>query len=228
MSSGSAVLRLGHRGARRECTENTLPSLQRALDLGADGVECDLRMTGDGQVVLFHDPDLRRLLGRPDRLDQTVWSELRRLPLRGGGRVALLEDLLAVWPTEAWLNLELKSGGREMVARTLALVSARPRTFLSSFDPGLLRFADSAGWQGERWLILGLRSAPHLFSHGAASLGCQGVVLQAPLCAPKSVVHRRQAGLGVATWGARNRAHERRLVAVGVGRVITDDPRAVL
>lgn len=55
--SSRPILVLGHRGAARECPENTISSFVRALDLGADGVEADICSTRDGRFVLWHDAD---------------------------------------------------------------------------------------------------------------------------------------------------------------------------
>lgn len=51
------VLVVGHRGAPRLAAENTVPSIRKAYELGADGVELDLCLTKDGQVILWHDAD---------------------------------------------------------------------------------------------------------------------------------------------------------------------------
>ncbi len=50
------VLVLGHRGAPALAPENTLESFRRALELGADGLELDVRRSGDGRLVVVHDP----------------------------------------------------------------------------------------------------------------------------------------------------------------------------
>ncbi len=47
-----------HRGASKVAPENTLPAFGRALELGAEGVELDVRYTKDGHLVLMHNPDL--------------------------------------------------------------------------------------------------------------------------------------------------------------------------
>ncbi len=52
----------GHRGARGLAPENTLPGFERALDLGVDALEADLRLTVDGVVVVAHDPSVSRAL----------------------------------------------------------------------------------------------------------------------------------------------------------------------
>ena len=74
-----SVTIVGHRGAAGLLPENTLASFARAIDVGADAVECDVRPTADGRLILMHDetvdrttdrPDLlRELLARPERQD---------------------------------------------------------------------------------------------------------------------------------------------------------------
>ena len=52
------ILNFAHRGAREEAPENTLPAFERAGALGADGIELDVQLTADNQVVVFHDSTL--------------------------------------------------------------------------------------------------------------------------------------------------------------------------
>src|SRR5260221_14531547 len=51
---------LAHRGCSSVASENSIASFQQALDDGADAVECDIRLTRDGRVVVIHDAGLRR------------------------------------------------------------------------------------------------------------------------------------------------------------------------
>ena len=51
----SQPLRIAHRGMPFQALENTLVSFQRALDLGADGLELDVHATADGEIVIHHD-----------------------------------------------------------------------------------------------------------------------------------------------------------------------------
>ncbi len=51
---------IAHRGNRAHAPENTLPALLEAVARGADALEFDLRVSRDGQLVLFHDPTLER------------------------------------------------------------------------------------------------------------------------------------------------------------------------
>ncbi|MDT9593211.1 glycerophosphodiester phosphodiesterase family protein [Nocardioides zeae] len=61
---------VAHRGASEDIAEHTLAAYLDALDSGADGLECDVRLTADGHLVCVHDRDLRRIA--PERRHQVI------------------------------------------------------------------------------------------------------------------------------------------------------------
>src|SRR6516165_9263120 len=80
----------GHRGARGLAPENTLPSFERAFDVGVTSVETDLHLTRDGAVVLCHDPFLSERVhsvkappGRPVLVSSLTLDQLRTYPAAG-------------------------------------------------------------------------------------------------------------------------------------------------
>lgn len=90
-----------HRGARKELPENTLPAFRRARDLGATGLESDAWLSADGEVVLAHDPFVRRGLRRLSIRKSTA----EELSPAGVPRLAqLYEELGAAYA----LSLDLK------------------------------------------------------------------------------------------------------------------------
>jgi len=70
------TLIIAHRGASAHAPENTFAAFRKALDVGADGIEFDVRLSQDGVPVVFHDEDLRRIAGRAERVDQLTAAEL--------------------------------------------------------------------------------------------------------------------------------------------------------
>ncbi|GGL97552.1 glycerophosphoryl diester phosphodiesterase [Streptomyces fumigatiscleroticus] len=86
------VTAVAHRGDPYRVRENTLASLRSALDLGADAVEIDVRLTRDGVPVLLHDETLRRLWEHDRPLRSLSAAEVRELT---GGRVPTLAQALA-------------------------------------------------------------------------------------------------------------------------------------
>ena len=81
-----------HRGASAHAPENTLDAFELTRSAGADGIELDVRLDRDGNVVVFHDRDLQRLCGRPGRIEDLYASECQQLRV-AGARVPLLADV---------------------------------------------------------------------------------------------------------------------------------------
>jgi glycerophosphoryl diester phosphodiesterase len=102
-------LRIGHRGAAGHQRENTTRSFLRALELGVDLIETDLRETADGAIVLCHDPRIDDHQVRTSTL-----ADLRAID----EELATLEDVLAVTNGRCGLMLELKVTG--LAERTIA------------------------------------------------------------------------------------------------------------
>src|SRR3954447_22252092 len=74
--------------------ENSLIAFAGALEMSA-GIECDLRLTADNRVVVFHDADAWRLCASPLKIGQSRWNELVRLRV-GEHPIATLESLLTM------------------------------------------------------------------------------------------------------------------------------------
>lgn len=105
-----------HRGVMEVLPENSLASLQEAVRLGAQMIEFDLRESGDGEILVFHDKTLERMTdGAGLVMDFTV-AGLKQFRLRcprtgalTGERIPTLSEALGVLPRNIWLNLHLKA-----------------------------------------------------------------------------------------------------------------------
>jgi glycerophosphoryl diester phosphodiesterase len=103
------MLKIGHRGASGYEPENTLKSFQRAIDLGADGIELDLQRCATGELLVFHDEKLERLTGNPGWIEETPLSALRKLRVKGSEPIPTLEETLAFINRRVVLHIEIKS-----------------------------------------------------------------------------------------------------------------------
>src|SRR5687767_12756142 len=104
---------VAHRGSSAFAPENTLAAFQKALDLGVDVIETDVRPTRDGVLVLFHDDDLRRLTGHSQAIDELEFAELRGITVGtddqyGPQSVPRLSDLLSLDRGKSRVLLDLK------------------------------------------------------------------------------------------------------------------------
>ena len=152
---------LGHRGAPLLHQENTMAGFRRALDLGADGVELDVMVTKDGEVVVFHDDDVERLTGAKGLLAELTWDEVSKLRVQrrlymgkdesGGGvvmeyereeRIPLLAEVLDELAGKMAINVELKPAipswdqrkAGAAVARVIREAKAESSLIVTSFD----------------------------------------------------------------------------------------------
>lgn len=110
-----------HRGASRECPENTMAAFRMAAELGADWIELDVQQTADGQLIVMHDTNLLRTTGVPKNVWEATWDEISGLdagswfsPEFAGEPVPLLSQVLELAVEQGIrLNIELKPTGHE-------------------------------------------------------------------------------------------------------------------
>lgn len=117
--SGSVPLLLGHRGARAESIENMPSALAHACYLqprGLAGVEFDVQLSADGQLVIFHDDTLVRLGGDQARVDQLTLTEIRRIRIRSQSILAL-NDLLT-YPLKSISSLASKIASKSAAVQS--------------------------------------------------------------------------------------------------------------
>lgn len=99
---------IGHRGAMGYETENTLASIQKALDMKVDMIEIDVFKIASGEIVVFHDERLDRLGNAPGRVEEYYITDLKRVILDGNHRIPLLQEVLRLIDNTVPLNIELK------------------------------------------------------------------------------------------------------------------------
>ena len=141
---------IAHRGASVEACENTLPALRLARVQGADLIEVDVHATEDGVVVVHHDPDLLRSAGVDQRIDESRWPSICRIPLTYGSSQAhelptLEQALAAAFPLP--LAVEIKPQRLCFHALTASVVESLQaertagNSYIISFDERIVEAA---------------------------------------------------------------------------------------
>ena len=126
---------IGHRGAAGHEPENTLRSIRRAIELGANGVEIDVRFI-DGELIVFHDDRLDRTTNGRGPISRQRFAHLRTLDAGNGERIPTLREVFDTVDRRAFINVELK--GRRTAAPVQALIG---------------EFLDQRGWSAEHFLV---------------------------------------------------------------------------
>lgn len=217
-SPHGSPISFAHRGARAVRRENTLEAFRHALELGATGLESDVWITSDGQVVLDHDG----ITGPP-------WN---RRPVSGQRREALpshiptLEELYACCGTAFELSLDVKDPAS--LAETLRVsrsFEAAGRLWLCEADVKRL-----AAW-AERAPDVRLVNSTHLadipegFQARLAelrALGVSAVNLHGSEWTLERVEQAHEAGVAAFGWDAQSDYHIQRLVRMGIDGIYSD------
>jgi glycerophosphoryl diester phosphodiesterase len=240
-------LLFAHRGGSALAPENTLAAFDRAVALGVDGLELDVRLSQDGIVVVHHDRLLARTTNLSGAVDRHTAAELERadagfhfgsahgFPCRGMGiGVPALATVLQRY-RDVRVIIELKLNDAALARAVIEVVrnqDAVDRVCLGSFGLRVLQaartaapeIATSAAREEVRWALY--RSWLRWPVSRVAYDGYQVPEFSGStrVVSPRFVAGARRAGLGVQVWTVDEEADARRLLAWGVDALITDRP----
>ena len=217
---------VGHRGARGEHAENTLASFDAARRQGADAIELDVRLTREGALAVFHDPDLWRLAEDRRAADDVTHRELQDAT---GLEIPTLDQALDFARSAGLgVNVEIKHDVRDRaalvaaVARLLEGWDPHHDVIVSSFDPWMLR-AHRARCRARAHALLVHRSAYQEVALLAARLLADGVHVHTMLARAHLIPRLKAAGF-VSVWTVNDVRIARRAFDLGADALITDEP----
>ena len=125
---------LTFQGNKQVADENSLQAFELALEAGADYLETDIQITKDFVPVLFHDGDLKRLLGKRTLISELTLAELKSIRLGHSAQIPTLAEALEKFP-QAKFNLDIKNPSAEKVGiKTILESAAADRVLVSSFS----------------------------------------------------------------------------------------------
>ena len=234
------TLLLGHRGARGEALENTLSGFEYAQNLqssGLAGVEFDVQLSRDGQLIVFHDETLERMCAQQSRLDQINVSKIQRHHQFGKPIITLL-DIASALNTYTYIELEVKTHSRTDYAK---LVKALMRDLidsplanlpivLTSFDVELHARLQRSTFMRHipRGLLIRepelLKQAPNT----ALQLGCKQLGIHYPLLNREVIQYCHRYDLPVSAWTVNDIETIKQLINWQVDVIITDYPSYLL
>ncbi len=150
---------IAHRGASEYYPENTLESFKKAIDLGADMIELDIRQTGDRLFIVFHD-DCISGKAIKDLSFKTVF----RMGLKMGIEIPTFEEALQLTRGKIKLDIELKEKGQEKEIVELVSKYFNTKDFIiSSFNHCSLKTIKNIDPHIEVGLILGNKQPKSFF-----------------------------------------------------------------
>ncbi len=232
---------MGHRGARGHAPENTLAGLRKAAGLGVRWVEFDVKLTADGELILFHDDSLRRTTNGGGAVADKTLAEIRTLdagrwfsPDFTGETVPTLDEAMAFLTARGiGANVEIKaSPGREVdtgAAVALALsqrwMAGPAPPFVCSFSPDSLIAAREAAPQIPRARLT--RKIQRDWVARMEQLGCATFHVLDRRLNEARVSAIRQAGYRVLAFTVNDGRRAAELLGWGVESIITDYPERI-
>lgn len=136
-----------HRGASGYCPENTLISFQKAIDMKANGIELDIQLTKDNQIVVCHDETIDRTSNGTGFVKDYTLAELKALnfnkthPEYEHAELPTMKEVFElIKPSDLTINIELKTGVffyphiEEMILALTKKMGMEDRVIYSSFN----------------------------------------------------------------------------------------------
>ena len=251
---GDWPVNLAHRGASARAPENTLEAFRLAVEAGAGGLELDVHVTRDGEVVVIHDASVDRTTDGSGAVAEMELEEIRRLdagyrfspdggrtfPYRGrGARIPTLTEVYASFP-EARVNADIKkaqSGAEEAVLRVIRSAGAEERTLIASTEHAVVRRFRRIS-RGHIATAASRREIAAFYVLSRARLGALARpvydALQVPvehrgieLVTPRFLRAARSTGVRVDVWTINDAAQMRWLLDLGVSGIMTDHPEVL-
>lgn len=231
------VINYAHRGASSIAPENTMPAFMEALLQGADGIECDVRLSRDGVPVVIHDEFVDRTTDGFGWVHEYTFAELQQLdagswfsPKYAGVKIPSLEELLAWLSTNhLLLNIEVKNviANDRLEERILTLLHGyrmKERTVISSYEVDTL--------QRFRQLDAKIETAYiYLFHHEpwriATAIKANALHAFYPFLTRETVTAARRHGLGLVPYTVDDWNDIRQVLQYEISGIITNYPNRV-
>jgi glycerophosphoryl diester phosphodiesterase len=233
----------GHRGARNEAPENTLPGFRHALEAGIKAFEFDVHLSADGQLVVIHDPTVDRTTNGTGAVAAMTVAELARLDAR---------SIFPQWPEPAWvptltevldivagvesMEIEIKTDRPERLQRVAERLLASIRQYdigdrvtVTSFDPVALEAVARLAPQQRLGFIARFEMPDDLAT--AVRLRARRCAIPIKTGCKARVQEAHAAGMDVTGWQGNTRQDIATLLDWGVDCITSDYPtlaRAVL
>lgn len=222
------TLNIGHRGAKGHEAENTLASFQKALELGADGIEFDIRLSADGRLIVIHDETVDRTTDGTGRVSDFSLQELKTFRINKHYQIPELSEVFDLVNSNYLINIELKEYETTdpVVALIQQYISENNRNYtdflISSFDWTALqqvRNLDAA-------IPLGVLTETDLDLALAFAKFIQAETLHPyyHLLTLENTTKIQQAGIQVFPWTINEPEDLQKIKNFGVNGIITDFP----
>jgi glycerophosphoryl diester phosphodiesterase len=222
------MLKIGHRGARGYEPENTLISFKKAIDMHVDGIELDVHLSADGEIMVIHDETVDRTTNGKGFVNQLSLPELKRLLINKEHTVPTLTEVLDLVNQKCFVNIELKS--YETADKVVDLIEKYileknwnySHFLVSSFDWNALQQVTFLNSE----IPIGVLTETDLELAFAFAKFIQAKSIHPyfHLLTPENTVRLQEKGLQVYPWTVNEPEDIKKIKSYNVNGIITDFP----
>jgi len=216
------MIKVGHRGARAYEPENTLRSFAKAMELGVDAVELDIRKTKDNEIVVIHDADVKKTTNGSGLVSDLTLQQIKSFSTEKNEKIPTLDEALACIDKKAKVFIELKETGFE--ERVLSMIKKNGQTknvIIVSFLEDALRRVRELDPEIETGLIYAKHKNP---LKAALELKAQWLVAFYRFTHTANVQKAHENGLKVLVWTVNTPEEAAEMKRKEVDAIASDKP----
>jgi len=222
------MLRIAHRGASGYEPENTLQAFEKAIRLGADMIELDVRVSSDGFVVVIHDKKVDRITDGTGKVSTLTLEELKRLDAGSRQTIATLDEVLRKIQGRAKINIDLKED--QAVPATIQLIEKYVKEkmyafddfLISAFKPSILLRIKKQNWHIP--VCFNFITFPPFFLIFSKLMGLSYIKPQKRLITPEFAHIAHSMGFKILAWTINTKEDVEKMRMCHVDGIVTDYP----
>lgn len=216
------MIKVGHRGARAYEPENTLRSFQKAIELGVDAVEFDVRKTKDNHIIVIHDPDIKRTTNSEGLVSNLTLQQIKNASIEKDEKIPTLEETLDFIDKKVKMFIELKEAGfEEQVLELIRKKELEKNVVVVSFLEEALRKFRELDSKIETGLIYAKHKNP---LKAALELKAQYLIAFYKFTHTTNIQKAHQNGLKIIVWTINTPEEVVAYKAKGVDGIASDKP----
>ncbi len=216
---------IGHRGAAALEPENTLLSIERAMDIGVDAVEIDVHLSKDKELVVIHDATVDRTTNGTGPVSSYTVQEIKRLDAGKGEAIPTLQEVIDLIDKQVLLIIELKEEGTERsVVDLLVRNNLFDKACVISFWHRLVKTVKEMDGRIKTGVLL---VGSPVDACIAAQASADALVMKYSFVDRELVKMAHEKGLKVFIWNIDDQDLLKPYVDMGVDAIGTNDPRVL-
>ena len=223
------VVTVAHRGASGHALENTMQAFKKAIEIGADIIECDVRITNDGKLVVIHDADLKRTTQGEGLVKELTLDELHKIKTLNCEKVPLLEDVLRFLNGKCVIKIDIKEKGfEEEILNSLDRYSMREHAIITTELPTVIKRTRKL--DDEILLEYGGLKKPEPINrlvNRALSVRANVLSPYYTIVSKELIDAAHEAGLAVDVWTVNDEKIAKLMLTLGADAITTDFPEIV-